>query len=139
MKQDKKYQHLLKTMFIIEVIGEAFYKTLILKVNDDKIRDIFKRLALNEKQTGKVIKNEISRLDNNPNNFLTRIICKAAGFVFSLITAKQLLRLLKLILIRRIYSRWYCLYKHNNQDFWQQLLEHENLQHKFLRPFWNKK
>lgn len=138
MTSDKEYSRLLKRMFIIEVIGEVFYDTLNSKVADAELEAVYGQLALNEKATAGSIKTEMSRLGKYPNMVTVSMTSGIARLIFRLFTAEQLLKILKKVLERRVYSDWYRVYGHNNRDFWRFLLDHENLQHELLGKLWNK-
>lgn len=137
MEKDKTYQKLLKKILIIENIGEIFYKSLISKTKHNNLKLIYERLALNERENAKCIEREILKMDNAQRISVSCVVLSLTRIVCGVLTARQLAWVLKSTLNRRIYSRWYDKYKDNNRDFWQLLLNHENLQHELLRPFWN--
>ncbi|MDP2924014.1 MAG: hypothetical protein Q8O30_09910 [Candidatus Omnitrophota bacterium] len=137
MEKNKAYQNLLNKMFMIENIGEILYKALISKAKDNNLRLIYERLALNEREIAKSIAEEILTINNSHYIVINETVLKLTKIICSTLTARQLAWILKSVLKRRAYSKWYNRYNDNNQDFWRLLLNHENLQHELLRPFWN--
>ncbi|TAN62020.1 hypothetical protein EPN16_02355 [bacterium] len=125
-------------MLTVEDLGEALYKSLSLRTKETDLRLIYERLALNELKTAKCIQQEILAtgmkrgvLVNRLALYFTKIICK-------MLTARQIGWILKSAINRKVYSKWYNRYKNSNQDFWDQLLSHENLQLELLKPVWNR-
>ncbi len=127
------YQQQLRKMLIIEVVGAKLYNTLFLKTKDDNLKSICQQLAVAESQTAKYIEKEISRTNKNNRIISKGITPNLAGFIFSLLTARQLFWLLRKTLKKRMYQRWFDIYKDNNREFWNLLLKHEELQHELLK------
>ena len=136
MEKNKAYRDLLNKMLTIENIGEIFYKALPSKVKNKNLKLTYERLALNERETAKYIEGELLVRDKNNRILIRGIILSLTKLLCSLLTARQLNWILKSALKRRVYSRWYDLYKDRNQEFWRLLLNHENLQHELLKPLW---
>ena len=132
MKEDKSYQWQLKKMLIIEIIGERIYKILSSKAKNDNRREIYQRLALNEKLTAQYIEKELLLINKNNHIIFKGIISSLASFIFNLLTAKQIVWILEKTLKKRIYSHWLNIYKEYDQEFWNQLVNHEKLQHELL-------
>src|SRR3989338_3785337 len=132
MKEDKSYQWQLKKMLIIEIIGERIYKILSSKAKNDNRREIYQRLALNEKLTAQYIEKELLLINKSNHIILKGIISSLASFIFNLLTAKQIVWILEKTLKKRIYSHWLNIYKEYDQEFWNQLVNHEKLQHELL-------
>jgi hypothetical protein len=132
------YQRLLKKMFILEVLGERLYSILASKTKRENLKLAYRRLAFNEYKTLEYIEKEFFAVCNNnvPNR---KVISGCAKFIFNLVPARQLSLILKSILKRRLYSRWFNINKDKNRKFWDLLLEHENMQYELLRPIWNQK
>lgn len=139
MEKDKSYNNLLHKMLRIERLGYVIYKSLALKVKDNQLRLVYERLALNEQETAKYIENEISALANDYPVSGNGVTINLVKFACSILTAGQIAWILKNILKRRMYSRWYNIYRERNQVFWLLLLNHENLQHEFLLSVWSNK
>lgn len=136
MKKDKDYQKLLNKMLQIESLGDIIYKSLTSKTKNSNLKLAYERLALNERETARYIENEILALDKNNPISVNSIILNLAKVICSMLTASQIAWILKKILNRKIYSKWYGIYKEKNMDFWHLLLNHEKLQHELLSPFW---
>lgn len=132
MKEDKSYQWQLKKMLIIEIIGERIYKILSSKAKNDNRREIYQRLALNEKLTAQYIEKELLLINKSNHIIFKGIISSLASFIFNLLTAKQIVWILEKTLKKRIYSHWLNIYKEYDQEFWNQLVNHEKLQHELL-------
>lgn len=120
-------------MLLIENIGEILYRTLTLKAKERNLRLVYEKLALNERQTAGYIEKEILVIDKNQRVLVNGIILSLVKFICAILTARQLAWILKSALKKRVYSRWYNIYKDENQDFWSLLLSHENLQHELLQ------
>lgn len=134
MENSKNYQKLLIKMRLVESAGEIFYKTLASKTKDNNLKLSYEKLALNEYETLKLIEKEILTINRNRRTLIRGARLSLAKIICSMLTAKQLEWILKTILKRRMYSKWYNMYKDKNQDFWYSLLNHENLQYRLLRP-----
>lgn len=126
------YQYQLRKMFIIETIGEKLYKALSLKIKDEKLKSIYQQLAVNEAQTAKYIEQELARHNKNPT-IVKKLTAHFSGFIFTLLTAKQINWILKNTLKKRIYQRWFNIYNGGNPNLWSRLLKHEEFQHKLLK------
>lgn len=137
MGKDKSYQKLLDKMLRIEKLGDIIYKSIALKVKNKDLRLTYERLALNEQETARYIENEILVLDENHPISVNGVILNLAKIVCGILTARQLAWILKTILKRRMYSKWYNIYKDKNREFWRLLLNHEKLQHELLSPIWD--
>lgn len=138
MDTNKTYEKLLNKMLIIENAGEALYRSLGSKTRDGNLRLIYEKLALNEHETAKCIENEILLILGKGHSILINIVALSlANIVFSVLTTRQLVWILKRVLKRRVYSKWYNEYKNDNENFWRILLNHENLQHKLLAQLIN--
>ena len=133
LEKNKSYGRLLKKMLIIEVIGEALYKTLVRKTSDRNLKTIYEKLALNEKDTAQSIEEELLRMGESGNFSTGSILFNLSSFLFNLLTASQLFRLLKTALKRSIYRKWFHQYRNHNLEFWNPLLNHENLQLELLK------
>lgn len=133
MQKHKAYQKLLKQMLLIENAGEIIYQALNLKDKESNLRLVYERLALNERQTAGYIEKEILAIDKNQRVLVNGIILSLVKFICIILTARQLAWILKSALKKRVYSRWYNIYKDENQDFWSLLLSHENLQRELLQ------
>ena len=137
MEKDKSYQKLLDKMLRIENLGDIIYKSLTSKVKNINLRLAYERLALNEQETARNIENEILALDKNHPILVNGVILNLAKLICGILTTRQLTWILKTILKRRMYSKWYNIYSDKNKDFWRLLLNHEKLQHEPLSPFWD--
>ncbi len=137
MQKDKSYQNLLDKMLRTERLGDVIYKSLALKVKDKDLRLIYDRLALNEQETARYIENEILALDKSRSMPGNGVILNLVKFICSILPARQIAWILKNILKGRMYSKWYNIHKDRNREFWRLLLNHENLQHELLSPFWD--
>jgi hypothetical protein len=126
-------QNQLKKMLVIEAIGEKLYKALASKTKDQNSKSLYLQLAIAESQTAKYIEKEIS-LTNKNNHIISKgITSNFAGFIFSLLTARQLRWLLRNTLKKRMYKRWFDVYKDDNRELWNLLLKHEEIQHELLK------
>lgn len=136
MDRGKTYRKLLNKMLIVENVGEAFYRSLSSKTKKRDLKLAYGKLALNERETAKCIEQEILLIGMKRGILVDRLVIGLAKIICNMLTARQLNWIVKSVLNRRIYSKWYNRYKNNDQDFWRQLLSHEDLQHKLLKPFW---
>lgn len=139
MAGDKVYIDLLNKLLTIEHVGNTLYKALISKVRNENMRIVYEKLAYNERETAKSIEEEISAINRNSPALINNLISNLAKLIFAILTVKQLTWILKAVLKRKIYSKWYLVYRDRNQDLWQLLLSHEDLQHQLLRSFWDNK
>ena len=137
MKKDITYQHLLNKMLIIESAGNILYKALISKIKDEKLRLIYERLAYNEQETAEIIEKEILKINKMRSMAINNTILNSTKLICGILTIRQLTWILKSALKKRICSKWYAIHKDENQDFWNALLKHEDLQHQLLKPFWD--
>lgn len=126
-------QSQLKKMLVIEIIGEKLYNALTFKTKDKSLKSIYQKLAFAEFQTAKHIEKEISLTNRNNYIISKAIVANFAGFIFSLLTARQILWILKNTLKKRMYRHWFEIYKEDNRDLWDLLLKHEEFQHELLR------
>jgi hypothetical protein len=136
MTDDRIYQKLLDRMLLIENVGSIIYESLASKAKDENIRLAYGRLALNEQETARHIENEILEISKNNPKQVNGLILNIAKLVCGILTVRQISYVLKIILHRRMYSKWYNIYNERNRDFWCLLLSHEQLQHELLRSFW---
>ncbi|MEW6009350.1 MAG: hypothetical protein AB1629_06935 [Candidatus Omnitrophota bacterium] len=120
-------------MLVIEIVGERLYEMLSLKERDASLMSVYQRLALAEHQTAEQIIKEISLISKDNHIVRDKMISKFSKFVLHLFTAKQLAWILRAVLKRRSYSRWFDIYKGNNREFWNLLLAHEQQQVELLR------
>ena len=132
MRKNQPYQLLLNRMLVMELTGERLYETLALKTRDANLKSIYQRLACVEYQTSECIRKEMASINKNSHEILNGIVPKFSKFLFCLFTEKQLAWILKTILKRKSYSRWFKVYKDSNQEFWSVLLDHEKLQFELL-------
>ena len=132
MENDKDYQKLLKKMYLIELLGDSLYENLALKEKNGELRKIYVRLSDNERETGENIEKEIYKSSRVHRHWIVVI----ASFLFRIIPNKVLSNFLKNILRKRMYSQWFELYNEYNSELWQLLVEHEELQHELLSPYW---
>lgn len=63
-----------------------------------------------------------------------RFVLNLSSFLFNLLNANQLFWLLRTALKRGIYREWFRQHRNRNQEFWNLLLNHENLQLELLKP-----
>jgi len=124
-------------MLTVEIIGEKLYNALALKVKDENLRAICQKLAFNESKTAARIEKELKVYCGNTGMWYRIFISNAAILFFSLFSARILFVMLKNALKKRAYSLWHKLYNSTNQEFWDTLLLHENIQHELLSQFWN--
>lgn len=126
-------QNQLKKMLVIEAIGEKLYKVLASKTKDQNSKSLYLQLAIAESQTAKYIEKELSRINKNNRIISLGVTPNFAGFLFSLLTARQILWILRNTLKRRMYKRWFDIYKDDNSELWNLLLKHEEFQHEALK------
>ena len=124
-------------MLKIESLGDIIYKSLTSKTKNNNLRLAYERLALNEQETARYIEKEILVFDKNHPISVNSVILNLAKLICGVLTASQLAWILRNILKKRMYSKWYNIYKDKNKDFWHLLLNHEKLQHELLSPFWD--
>lgn len=134
IKENKPSNRLLKKMMVVETIGQALYETLARKTSDPNLKAIYERLAINEKETAKSIKEELLQMAENCNSSTERLLLNLSSFLFNLLNASQLFWLLRTALKRSVYRGWFRQYRDHNQAFWDLLLNHENLQLELLKP-----
>lgn len=137
MKKDKNYQKLLDKMLQTENLGDIVYKSLTAKTKNSDLRLVYERLALNERETAGYIEKEILALYKDHPIPVNGVILNLAKVICSMLAADQIAWILKNILKRKMYSKWYNIYKDKNIDFWNLLLNHEKLQHELLSSFWD--
>lgn len=133
MRDKKGCQRQLEKMFIVEAVGERIYNVLATKTKDKNLQSIFQGLAFGELRTREYIEKELTLIDKNIHLPFKKTILIFTNFIFCLLTVSQLLWILKSVLKKRIYTRWFDTYKDNNQQFWKLLLDHENTQHELLK------
>lgn len=133
MEKNKTYQGLLKKLYAVEILGEKLYTQLYSKVQDKNLKSSYQKLALNEQKTATSIEKELLIIDKTNCVSDRSILLNSIGFIFKLLTARQLTWILKRALKRKIYSRYFNIYKDVNQEFWRILLNHENAQYQLLR------
>lgn len=126
-------------MFRIENFGDIIYKSLTSKSKDKVLRLTYDRLALNEQETARYIGNEILALGKSHSISGNGLILNLVKFICGILPARLIAWILKNILKRRMYSKWYNIHKDRNREFWRLLLNHENLQHELLSSFWDNK
>jgi hypothetical protein len=123
-------------MYLIELLGESLYIQMAKKEKETNLKNIFLRLAENEKVTGGRIQVALGSDVKRSSARIRRFIVGLASIVFQLVPLGILFRSLKIILRNRMYSQWFESYEHLNPILWQFLLSHENLQHELLTPYW---
>ena len=136
METQKNYARALKKMYLIELLGESLYIQMAKKERKTNLKNVFLRLAENERVTGGRIQIELGSEVKGPSARIQRFIVGFASIIFQLVPLGFLFRSLKIILRKRMYSRWFESYEHFNPILWQFLLSHENLQHEQLTPYW---
>lgn len=119
-------------MLLMERSGECLYKSLESKAKNPRRKPVYEKLALNEQETAQYIEKEIASLYQPIACTFGRVRLKAVRGVFALLTERQLLWLLKKVLAQRNYKKWYDKHKDKNQDFWNALLKHEDVQFSLL-------
>lgn len=125
--------NLLKKMLLIENLGEILYSNLYLKAKDEDSRTIYKKLSINEQETGVAIREYSLKNNFDLKMFFSNLILLIADVVFKIVSEKQLLLFLRNILKKRIYLKYYEKYKnYYSQELWNILLDHEKFQHKLL-------
>ena len=129
----KEYKRVLRKIFLIENLGEHIYYALLGKADDDVQRTIYRRLALNEAKTAHLTEEELARLYCPVPVIRKRFIGSIAYIVCSVLSQSTLEKLLKKTLRRRMFSSWFNIYHKFNENFWEALLSHENLQHELLK------
>ena len=137
LRKNKSYQRLLQKMLRIEVLGEKFYDVLAAKTKDAQLKMDYQRLALNEHQTAEHIGKELL-LFNQDGDVSDGIFIAIMQFIFNLLPARLLSFILKIILKKRMYSGWFKTNRDTNQQFWDLLLQHENVQHELLGRYWER-
>lgn len=138
MDKNQAYLKLLNKMLTIENVGEILYRALVSKTKDNNLILIYERLARNERETAKRIKEEISAVDKDNPILMSGAILSLTKIICGILTSTQLTLILRKALKKRVYRSWYNSYKDNNQDLWDLLLSHENLQRELLESLWNK-
>jgi len=130
------YRKLLIKMLALENVGRVFYHALRAKTGDNELKSIYERLARNEQETARRIAQELLSMDKDCRIMTNRRLAALAGHLFGMMTSKQLGWILRRVLARRMYSRWFDTYHDADHDFWLLLVRHEDLQHELLSPFW---
>lgn len=126
------YRRLLGRMRLIERIGESLYTQLAAKEEDAALRDVFRRLADNERTTGNRIQDELGF----PEGGLTRKshgwIVKVATLLFKMAPRDLMLAGLRRVLDRGMFQQWFEAHHSRHPAFWQSVLDHEKLQKDLL-------
>lgn len=138
MDKNQAYLKLLNKILTIENVGEILYRALVSKTKDNNLILIYERLARNERETAKRIKEEISAVDKDNPILMSGAILSLTKIICGILTSTQLTLILRKALKKKVYRSWYNSYKDNNQDLWDLLLSHENLQRELLESLWNK-
>lgn len=133
MEERRVYQRLLDKMLLLEKAGNIIYRSLARKVKDEKMGLIYEKLALREEEAAQYIENEISAINRNRSTSVNDIILGLTKLICGMLTARQIAWILKIILKKRMYSKWYNNYSDKNRNFWNLLLDHENLQYELLK------
>lgn len=136
LEKDNSYKNLLDKMLRIERLGDVIYRSLASKEKNKDLRLTYDRLALNEQETAKYIENEILALGKSHPMSGNGVILNLVKFICDILPARQIAWILKKILKRGMYSKWYNINKDRNGEFWRLLLNHEKLQHELLSLFW---
>ncbi|MFA5260635.1 MAG: hypothetical protein WC450_05340 [Candidatus Omnitrophota bacterium] len=137
MKINAGYEHLLNKMCLIESLGHALYEELASKEKDEGLKNIYIRLSNNESETRQNIVEKAGPDILNCVPGYQHLIVGLASSFFRIIPNKILSQILKNILQKRMYSRWFELYNELDPELWRMLLEHEKLQHELLSPYWD--
>jgi len=136
MNTERIYFKCLRRMFFIEVVGNLLYSKMALKENDPELKRIYTQLADNEQKTSLQIDKEIKPHAPSLNDYHPFVV-GLLSFLFQIVPNRLLNKILQNILKKRMYSQWSELYNEFNPELWTALLEHENLQHELLSPYWN--
>lgn len=121
----------MKRMLIIERLGEMLYETLRLRSRDAGQLAIYECLRDNERQTAAIIRSKMTA-GISSDTVTDRLLFKVSRFLLRVVPVALVLRALKAILRRQIYSVWHDRFGHEDPQFWHALREHERLQHKLL-------
>ncbi len=125
----------MKKIYLIELLGQSFYRELALKEKYAALKEIYLNLAENEQQSSKHIEKEIA---DSSSLFIQKTIASLVALTFKILPYKFLKNSLERILEKRIYSQWFQSYNKFDRKLWRLLIEHEKVQHDLLSPYWNR-
>ena len=138
MNNERVYREVLIRMRLVERLGELLYESLAAKELDETLRELYARLAANERATGHYVEKIITFHVPGLTRACHQAVVRAAALLFRLLPGRVLAAGLKNILHRRMYTRWPALYNICHPELWRVLVEHEQLQHDLLSPYWHK-
>ncbi len=136
--KNRSYLRLLKKMYRIELVGDALYRVLAAKVKDPVFSDVYRQLSENECRAGRALLEEMDQCQVSISKKALSVLVRIVAFFFALIPQTILSNVLKNILKKRIYSGWGERYHDRNPELWCVLIEHENVQHQLLTPYWQR-
>jgi len=117
---------------MVEAIGQELYRALSQKTRQGELKAAYGELAELEKTMAAHIEQEFLLLYGKSCLSSKSIIARCSHIVFSLLSEKQLLEILRRALKKRAYSRWSGMYRERNCRLWDMLTEHETTQHTLL-------
>ncbi len=132
MKYHDRHKNTLIKMFFIENLGESIYNALSFKTSDNNNKAIYKKLSKNESSTANHIIQELHKLGVSKPIIRKALLKFFAFIIFSILPDSILKKLLKRTLKKSMFKSWFNLYHTYNKDFWDLMVEHEELQHSSL-------
>ncbi len=129
---DRRYVSTLKTIYVLESLGECIYLSMARKSGGDLHRRSCLRLAENERQTKLRCAEELKTLAMSLPEAWAKVSASLASVFFRLSSLSVQQRIMYRILDRSICKRWDSLYREKNSAFWDGMLAHEQLQHELM-------
>jgi stress-induced morphogen len=130
---DKKYTAAMKKIYVIEALGDCIYSSMASKLSTGDLRNVYLRLAENERRMMKLAAIELRSLGLRPPRLKRKISVSVASAFFRTVPLVVQQKILFRILTGKIFSEWHAVYREKNAVLWDQLLDHEKLQHALLR------
>ena len=112
------------------------YVQLAVKEKNAALREVFCRLADNERATGNRIQAELKCHERNSACATPGWVINVATFLFKVVPRSLILVGLKKTLDRGMFRRWYEDHHAHHPVFWETLLDHEKLQKDLLKAHW---
>jgi hypothetical protein len=129
---DKKYTAAMKKIYVIEALGDCIYSSMATKISTSDLRCVYLRLAENERKMMELAAVELRSLGLRPPGLKRKISVSVASAFFKIVPLVVQQKILLRILAGKIFSEWHAVYREKNAVLWDQLLDHEKLQHALL-------
>jgi hypothetical protein len=127
----------LKTLFLVELVGENFYRNLATREKRESLKGVYRRLEVNERETKRLIERELRAADQYELTLSHKTVASLLDLFCRVLPLSLLNLILKSILNREMYSRLSEQHRGSSPELWDALVKHERLQRELLTPYWN--